>query len=239
LKTNLPTISPTAVPSGVHALWLGLNAPQWVSVAAALFAAISAGAAATAAYLNLRARIEGSLPRLVARTISYQGPGGQVHLEIDNVGAGLANGGGFLLIEGNHSVGGFIGTGTVRPGERVLVRTAIKPAGGGRGLVVCRDVSGNTSAWKLDGIDERRISSRRQRDRRIKKTGRPMQLPDVFHALYGEPLPPNLDTNQLWDVLTKDQIPLRPKPTSLRLDANTRIGLHPPSGELGEPDPDS
>ena len=100
--------------------------------------------------------------------------------------------------------------------------------------MICREVADNTWAWRQDGVQA--VFTSRQNTRRLKKAGRPITLNDeVFAAVYGEPLPPDLVMEEVWDVLTEDQIPSRPKPKSLRLDENTRVGLYPPS-DLGAAD---
>jgi hypothetical protein len=99
-----------------------------VQIAAAGFAALGAAAAWRSAGLNYRSQPASSRPELAARGLNY-GDVQVVHFEVDNYGGGLARGAGFLFIEGDQYVGDFLGTGTLRAGERLRVYVHLMDAG--------------------------------------------------------------------------------------------------------------
>lgn len=111
-----------------HELLLGLTVAESVQIAAAGFAALGAAAAWRSAGLNYRSQLASSRPELAARGLNY-GDVKVVHFEVDNYGGGLARGAGFLFIEGDQYVGDFLGTGTLRAGERLRVYVHLMDAG--------------------------------------------------------------------------------------------------------------
>src|SRR4051795_5990537 len=125
-----------------HEIFLGLTASELAQFVGVAIAALSAAAAWRSAHLNYRSQLASARPELSVRPLAYGDV--QVHYEVDNHGGGLARNCGFFFMHGDQYVAGYLGTGTLRPGERVRVRAMRRPWEGETiGVVMCDDAERN------------------------------------------------------------------------------------------------
>ncbi len=137
----------------VATTWLSLTPTDWGTLAAALFTAVAAVAAATTVIVDLRRQHTATMPHLSAAFNSVLGEDPHQKMELANVGPGIAIGSAHFGVEGGVKFGGFFAKSNLLPGERSMVRFPAGFAGGSHVSFIwwCRDLGGRLHLWSHHG----------------------------------------------------------------------------------------
>jgi hypothetical protein len=169
-------------------------------VVAAAAAAVAAFAAWRSTAISARTLQRSMEPLLVAQPLVVRQQ--QIHLEVHNGGGGIALTSAFIVVTDTEKAAGYLGLGTLKPGEHVRVRTTLRPPPHSinvRGIVVCRDAAGAVWAWQMGGVDRREIA------RLVDISGEEPRGDTIFAQYF-----PEIDLGQLHpvacDVLTPAEL---------------------------------
>lgn len=168
---------------------------DWTPLLATAFAAVAAGTSAYNTAAGRRAAQERLRPFLTAQALTNHD---ELHFDVYNVGEGVALTSGYVILRGDRKAIGYLGHGTLRPGEHARVRTLLpsdKAEGDFYAVFIARDVTGALWAWSTHDVKRRQLR------------GTEVDLQEAWAAVYPNVSLPQGDATTLpSDSLTPRQI---------------------------------